>query len=369
MWNIQDIKEKKKYVSERLKKCNDSLERDELLFTLLGYTLMLENRGTRNYTLFRNFIDLISKGKYTLIKNNFINKKYSFGIRQTMNEDYYNFLLDICFNVFSTKNVVERPVVLREEKVDSRNLIEVSKDFYKSLNDKELSLTGLSLLNKEEYINFSNYKRSNYSVYAGMTHYDFAFSNPYFNIYINNNILDYSVLTHEIMHGIDFRLKPKLLTQNYYGLGEIPTYTIDYLFIDYLDSVIDDKEEVEKLRLKKDDYLQTLSAITLFKLRKILDIPKLNNYKEQLNYNTVKKVLNKNIISELLEIESGVIAYSLYLDIVENNNFDKLKNIMRHDFKSSQIPDFKKFGLSNEYLLSISKKIGEFSKNEEKLKK
>ena len=200
-----------------------------------------------------------------------------------------------------------------------------------------------------------------------MTHNDFAFNNSYFNIYINNSVVDYSVLTHEIMHGIDFKMNPKLLTQNYYGLNEIPTYTIDYLFIDYLESIYEDKEGIKKLKLKKDDYLQTLSAIVLFKLRKILDIPKLTNYKEQLNYDKVKSVLNPNIVSELLEIKSGVIAYALYLDIKEKNNFDILKNIIKSNLKSNQIPDFNKFGLSNDYLIEISKKIGEYSKNKEKL--
>ena len=37
-----------------------------------------------------------------------------------------------------------------------------------------------------------------------------------------------------------------------------------------LEKIFGDKEEVKKLKLKKDDYLQTLSAIVLFKLRKIL---------------------------------------------------------------------------------------------------
>ncbi len=367
MWNIQDIKKKKKYVAERYKNCKDSNERDKLSYTLLGYTMMLENRGTRNYTFFRNFIDFITRGKYTLINDNITNKKYKFCIKQPMNESFYNFLIELCFNVFNTENVLNEPVNFKTIKNDFDKVKQVSRDFYKNLGDEEISSIGIKLLDKDELINSYSYQRSNRKNYYGMTHKDYVFNDAYLNVLINNNILDYTLLTHEIMHAIDFKMNPKLLNQIYPGFNEIPTYTIDYLTIDYLKSIGMNKNEVSLLARKKEDYIQSLAAFTLFRLRKQLEIPKLYDYKEQLSYEKIKYFLNPNVISDLLEIESAVIAYTLYCDIKETNSFDKLKSIIKDGLDPNKIPNFNKYGLSNELLLETSKKIGEYSRFDKKL--
>ena len=50
MWNIEEIKTKKRKVIERLKKCNDEKEKETLSTTLASYICMLENSGTIRYT-------------------------------------------------------------------------------------------------------------------------------------------------------------------------------------------------------------------------------------------------------------------------------------------------------------------------------
>ena len=77
-----------------------------------------------------------------------------------------------------------------------------------------------------------------------------------------NNLFDFQVLNHEVMHGVDFYMQKKLPSENYYGFHEVPTYTIDYLFIDYLESKELDSNEIQKLRMKKDNYLQELAKLT-----------------------------------------------------------------------------------------------------------
>lgn len=49
MWNLKDINEKKNYVTEGLKDCSNSKEKETLALTRLSYIAMLDNSGSLSY--------------------------------------------------------------------------------------------------------------------------------------------------------------------------------------------------------------------------------------------------------------------------------------------------------------------------------
>ncbi len=65
MWNIKDINSKKSYVTERLKNCSDSKEREILQLSLISYLALLDNSGTLRYTGLYNAMDKITQNKFS----------------------------------------------------------------------------------------------------------------------------------------------------------------------------------------------------------------------------------------------------------------------------------------------------------------
>ncbi len=156
-------------------------------------------------------------------------------------------------------------------------------------------------------------------------------------------------------------MRKKLPSENYYGFHEVPTYTIDYLFIDYLESKGFDIQEIQKLNEKKDSYIQRLAKLTQIQIKKALIRNK--KYVEP-TIEDIKKVLYPQLIKQLLELQLGVISYGLYNQIESNKiiGLDNLKKFMKKILPRTQIPDFSFIGLENQKLLELSQHIGTYSR-------
>lgn len=366
MWKIEEIKQKQEYVRERLNHCTDPKEKEKLELSLITYNELLSNSGTLRYTRIPNLLD-------KLTKDNFSNKKEKdlarlevelfFGDEAYISDEYLNFLLQLCDRV-SEREVPELdealfvPMVVTKE-----SLIELSKKFYASLQDEEILELASKVLNDESSMNFSHTARRGRSDCKGLTLNDYIFDKSYINVTSQNNIFDYQVFNHEVMHGIDFYMRKKVPSENYYGFHEVPTYTIDYLFLDYLEENGLAPNQVQMLRCQKDNYLHLLATLTKTQIRsQLIREYGVKNSKNP-SMDQIRKILTVELKKQLLEIQAGIMAYGLKEQIRENKKIgiSHLKQFMRNTIPKDQTPYFSYIGLSNDELLKYSEQIGNYS--------
>ena len=158
-------------------------------------------------------------------------------------------------------------------------------------------------------------------------------------------------------------MKKKVPSENYYGFHEVSTYTIDYLFIDYLEENGLDSNEVQILRKQKDNYLHSLATITQTQIK--TQLMRKYGFKNSTNptIEQIREILNPQLKKQLLEIQSGVMAYGLKEQIKENREYGilHLKEFMKSIIPKEQTPDFSYIGLSNYELLQYGEQIGNYS--------
>lgn len=367
MWNIKEIKEKKNYVAERLKNCNNPKEREVLQLSLISYLALLDNSGTLRYTAFYNAMDKITQNKFSEKKEQEyaqMEQDLFFKDGAVISDDYLQFLLNICNNIAETTYVDFDKSYISTLNTDYESILNMSHNFYRDLGDSEILEKAEKLLNDESSINISKMSRRGMADCSGLTFNDYLFDKAYINLTKQNNLFDYQVANHEVMHGIDFYMQSKIPSENYYGFHEVSTYTIDYLFIDYLETIGIDANEVKKLRMKKDNYLQELAKLTQTQIKGGLIRNK--KYKNP-TIEDIRKVLHPQLIKQLLELQSGVISYGLYsqIKIDKQQGLDNLKSFIKKIIPKSQTPDFSFIGLDNQTILDLSKQIGIYSmKNE-----
>ena len=352
---------------ERLKTENLSEKEKELLeSSLLSYYNMLNMGISKSKYYIKNIVDKISHNKLKLQEENkydALAHKLLFEQNNYLDEDYLQFLLDLANNI--AKNIPE-DISFKTINVSNKDLIETSKNFYKSLGDSNIYDKALMILDNPQRLYILNNKIPLMYETSGININDYVFAEAYCLAVKNNNLMDYQALNHEVMHGIDFYSNKKLYSENYYGFHEVPTYMIDYLFIDYLEKQGFDKNEIQKLKEQKDNYLQKLARFTLNEIR----IDMLRNKDDlkkdkSLTAQNVKKTLSNESLKQLLEIESGVISFGLYYQFKQNKDIglSHLKKFMQSNISPNERPNFEKYGLSDEVLLSLSKEIGIYSNN------
>lgn len=122
------------------------------------------------------------------------------------------------------------------------------------------------------------------------------------------------------------------------------------MFIDYLNLKGLDSSEVQKSRMKKDNYLQELARLTKTQIKNAL----IRNKKYQ---NPILDVLHPQLIKQLLELQSGVISYGLYnqIKIDKEQGLCDQKSFMQSILPKDKTPNFSDIGLDNQSLLELSK--------------
>lgn len=354
-WNIDEIKQKLKYVKQRLKNETNPKEKEMLTSSLLVYINMINSSDVKNMK-FTKVVDILTHGKFSLIKNEKY-KKISdvvFGFKDYVYDD--DLLLELSQNLKAdASNAEELP--LNHLELSPQQLIEISKGFYKWLGDEEIYNYACKMLDNTSHLQIENTTYyDHYFTFSGVTYSDMLFDEVYISMSREFTLFDAQVLNHEIMHSIDFTMNKKLPSNNYYGFHEVPTYTIDYLFFDYLEETGYDINEINKLRLQKTKYIESLASYSLFQLR----LNSKFDLKTQLN-ERLKKVMDKYIRKNLLEVQSELIARSLYSQIKDNkiNGINNLKKFMRTNLPTDKVPDFSYIGISKQDLLDISKTFGD----------
>ena len=363
MWNLKDINSKKNYITERLKNCSNPKEKEMLELSLICYLSLLDNSGTLRYTGFYNTMDKITQNRFSERREQDsaqLEMDLFFKNAPVIDDEYLQFLLNISNNILKTP-----PVDFDEENIttfetDYESILNVSHNFYRDLGDQEILKKAEKILNDESSINVSKIARRGMADCSGLTFNDYFFGKSYINLTKKNNLFDYQVLNHEVMHGVDFYMQDKVPSENYYGFHEVPTYTIDYLFIDYLEAKGMDINEVQKLRMQKDNYLQELAKLTQAQIKGALIRNKKYN---DSTISSIKEVLNPQLTKQLLELESGVISYGLYTQIQKNKEqgLSNLKSFMKTIIPKTKTPNFSFINLDNQMIMDLSKQIGSYS--------
>lgn len=363
MWNLKDINSKKTYITERLKNCSNPKEKEMLELSLICYLSLLDNSGTLRYTGFYNTMDKITQNRFSERREQDsaqLEMDLFFKNAPVIEDEYLQFLLNISNNILKTP-----PVDFDEENIttfetDYESILNVSHNFYRDLGDQEILRKAEKILNDESSINVSKIARRGMADCSGLTFNDYFFGKSYINLTKKNNLFDYQVLNHEVMHGVDFYMRDKVPSENYYGFHEVPTYTIDYLFIDYLEAKDMDINEVQKLRMQKDNYLQELAKLTQVQIKGALIRNKKYN---DSTISSIKEVLNPQLTKQLLELESGVISYGLYTQIQKNKEqgLSNLKSFMKTIIPKTKTPNFSFINLDNQTIMDLSKQIGSYS--------
>ncbi len=374
MWDINNIKTQQKYIKERLSNCSNQKEKEKLQLTLVSYSALLDNSGTIIYTQIPNVMDKITNNQYSIKKEkemSELEKCLFYGDEAYIDDNYLSFLIQLCDNVSSTNIADIEEYSFETVNVSYESIINMSLKFYTQLGDKEIYDNAMKILGDESALNFSKVSRKGMSDCSGLTFNDYIFDKSYCNVTKQNNIFDYQVLNHEIMHGIDFYMLKKTPSKNYYGFHEVPTYTIDYLFIDYLESLGLYPEQVKLLRQQKENYLQLLATITKLQIRRMIQYE--NGYKASINpsIEDIKQIINPQLKKQLLEIQSGIMAFGLYQQINQTGEIgiENLKKFMKTIIPKGETPNFENIGLTNEFLLECSLMIGTYSKSNEQIGK
>lgn len=361
-WNIEEIKKKQKYLLERLKHCTNLEEKEKIELSLVSILSILSNSGSLKYTKFYNFMDKLTKDKFSLSRQSKyieMEKRLLFENDSYIDEPYLKFLLALANNI---ANDVQEPQVLQEININDAQLIEVSKKFYEILGVPQIQQLAQRVLLEPSSINITKSNRSGFEDFGGITYNDYIFNKSYVNVQKTNTIFDFQVLNHEVMHGIDFYTLSKIPSKNYFGFHEIPTYTIDYLFLDFMIDLGFDEQQVEILKERKINYLSSLAQLTLIQLK--TQLIRNYGYKNSINptYDMLKNALNPKLLKQLLEIESGIIAYGLkmQIDTDREKGLSNLIAIMNNDIPIDKKPDFSFAELSDTTLLNISMEYKNF---------
>jgi len=363
MWNILEIRKKQKYVLQKLRSNVTKEEQEKLELSLISYISMLSNSGTL-YTKFYNFMDRITKDRFSLYRNApYIQMEQKLVSEQIpkFDDNYLNFLITLATNIASTSNDEQLDFIPLN--LSGEDLVKISSNFYLQLGDQEIMQNAFKILGDSTSLNITNTSREGFEDFGGITYNDYIFNKSYCTMKKSNTIYDAQILNHEVMHGIDFYMHPKIPSKNYFGFHEVPTYTIDYLMLDYLEQIGFNSNEVNKLRTQKSNYLSSLASLTLTQIKGLLIRTK--GIKASLNpsINDINDCLTPQLKKQLLEIQSGVIAYGLSQQIVLNRELglNNLKKFMKSLIPKDKRPNFESIGLTDEKLLELSKMISIYS--------
>lgn len=347
MLNKKEIKEKKKYIINRLKNNVSELEEEKLRHTLaVLMELELRNDNLKNIKLY-NLIGKLS-GNYTLMKDS---KKISVILKPltlknpfitALNKDYYEFIMELAYNI-SKINVTYSNDEFNNINIKDKEVINISKQFYKQLDNDKICNKAIKIIDDSTHYGFTDTVSLGRDDEYGITCYDLVFTKPYISVKRTNNLMEYQAFNHEVMHGIDFYTSPIIPSQIYYGFQEVPTYTIDYLYIDYLEQKGFDKNQIDLLRRKKLAYAVSLASYII----SIYQPCPIENDKCHVNWRLAK---------ELLELESCVIAKAFYEQIKDNKEkgLNNLVKFMENPLSRDNTPEFSYVDISNDLLLYYS---------------
>ncbi len=351
----KSIKDKISYAEMLLNSNNLSLvERERVQHSLIAYYDILDSIDNVYNSTIQPFLDKITKGKYSANKD--YNRLYKIGGIVLKKETYGVLSKEYLQVLVKMASMIQKPQVNATKfgsmEFTNENLRNIAISFYRNL-DSELGQVASSIIFTPGLINVSDYRRE--KKFDGTTWYDYINNVPYVNVSRTGTIVDAQAFCHELMHASDFVMNPKYYDSNYYGFHETPTYCVDLLFADFMESNGIDVNEVNNIRSERINYICGLAYQSLFQIR--LKIGR-ETFKSS-DIDVVYNALDEDILKNLLEVQSGIMAIGLYKQIYQNKEYgvNNLKGFMKSLISKSEVPDFSKLGLDYETLMTICENI------------
>lgn len=361
MLNRRELIAKKKLFIRKLRDKNlTDDERRKISFSLMNITSILtENDNLLNIKLY-NYIDKMLFGTLTILNGNHLQDIYDeipidYDIK--LDDDYLYYLYQLLDNIKGNDNGFSYDEFKYTNPSDEQ-IVGLSKIFYSDLGNENIKELANKIFSDSSHYGFTDLFSNESRGSLGVTAYDLVYNKPYSSIVRTGNISSFLSFNHEIMHEIDFYASQYQINDNYSYFVEIPTFTIDFLFMDYLEDMGFDKEQVNALRRYKQG-IQFTRVNTLF-----------NNCKDKLNYlgikevnksnaNILNKIFTEYFIKKLLIEESYIIAYGLYKQIKDDKEkgLNNLYKLIKYQIPNNKLPDFSFIGLPRERILELSKEI------------
>lgn len=352
MWNIKDINDKKRYFISMLR--NESLsveDREKLQLSLFSCYQMLDSSGTIMYTTFPKLFDIISDGSYTTKKENSYSKIVeNIDLSGSISYNDRRFLVELALCI-ANEETNYQVLEFKKLDIDDSKLLSFAHDFYKQLGDIEIYNIVINLLARQRYFNFTKNMGYKKEYLGGTMYWDYVFNNAYLNIYRHDTICDINSIIHEIMHAIDFSFMPKIKTRYNSGTIEIPTFTTDFLVIDYLEHMNFDINELNKLKKQKYLNVQFIADQILNLLKR-----RCSEIGKNSNVDFVMELLTPEINLLLIKLKTAIVSYGLYLQIKcdRNKGINNLKKYMQMGILKNQSLDFSFIELSDQKLMEMA---------------
>ncbi|MFI3260512.1 MAG: hypothetical protein R3Y13_02225 [bacterium] len=306
-WNFRKIHETRcNYIVKYNQNIEDKEYCDFLEHSIVSHYLM--GNLTNHELDFINKYKLNSYIKKIPFDIEEISQKYSDSYKHSNDENYYkdaHFLLNTFSNKPNDLPMFEDCIFMPEDH------IEITRKFYNELNNPIISYHANKILNYPNVINFTSSQNPRYKNFWGSTLYDIIDNKAYINCQSSNTSADLIVLPHEIIHAVDFEIKAKFYKQHVQGYQEVPTYFIDYLFLDFLKKENYNEIEIEKLKHHKQVYIINLAKSTLYEVnRKIKRTTEkdINN----MSSDEINKVYDPYICKQVSELESCLVSSIMY---------------------------------------------------------
>ena len=365
MLNKEEIKQKKKDIINMLKKNNNPQEESRLRQTLISLMrLETENEDLVNVKLNKT-IDKVLGGSLSLRKakkREDIKREIPIKLESIMDDYYFLYLVQLATNIKKMKVFYKGDNrELKSLKLTDEEKVKLSKEFYKKLGSPIINELAQKVLNDSSHYGFTD----EFSYFLngrsyGITIFDYVFNKPYTTVRRLNTIMGCQAFNHEIMHCIDFYVAPSYHDSVYYGFDEIPTYTIDYLFQDFLESKGFNPIEVDALRRQKQNYMGKISDEIVKEIAEIIAPTPKPHVITLENASAIRRIMDPYILDKMIHLEASIIAYGIYKIILvdKEKGLEILQEIMKNKPPRGKIPDFSFVGFDRRTIVDLSETLG-----------
>lgn len=348
MWNKQDLEAKLKYLDELFKNTRNKKKKSEILVDKITILKMLELLKGRRITLYND--PLLFLKKLSLKRDTKKCENYE-------SLEFFHVLVDLKYSFELCKNLALIPYIDLKDTwplSSEEECINEVVDFARKINDPELGNAILSVINDKDHLYLSTgYKDSELSKYKAVNFELSTFKESYI-MYPPKS----SILLHEVVHTIDNKINGYNISSYPYS-GEVPATALEI----YKDTIEGNMDAL-------------INLLTLAKKTIIIACKQNPNYfslteTAKLEFQDVKN-RTRDIIERFLTVKSYLIAVVFAKKMIDNEKegLKEYKELLKTKFPKDSIPDYSKWGITNEVIIDYSKNLinyfSEYQKDKEK---
>ncbi len=337
MWNKKDLEAKLKYLNELSRNTKDENKKYEIFTDKQVIIEMLELLMGRKLTIYDS--PIFYKQKISLQKESKQYESY-YSLSFLDLENDLKFCFELCKNLallIPIDNAENIPSISKEE------CISEVIDFARKIKDNELSSYILNTINDQSHIYLSEItKESVFSKYSAVNFELSTFKESYIISPARSG-----ELLHEIIHTIDSKVNGYYKSAYPYS-DEVPSYTIE-IYKNILDGNIVCLNEI--LSKAKKTILLLFPSIksSILSSNDIIESLEFGNIENKTSY----------LVERLLTMKSYLIGVIFAKKILDNEEegLKKFKEMFKTTFPIDKVPDYSRWGITNEVIIDYSKNL------------